>query len=121
MNVRVVKGGKGNRGGRPNPTQTITYSCSHIAETFYEDGIKLELCNIDGREGMRKIVRLPRDGHTAYFMEGGKNFDIKRWPPRSKERYLSRGGVIRDGGEDEDNEVEGDEQKVTDRKLQMRG
>lgn len=118
MNVRVVKGGRSSRGGRPTPVQTVTYSCSHIGETFYEDGIKLELCNIDGKEGIRKIVRLPRDGHTAYYMEGGKNFDVKRWPPKSKERYLNRGGVVREETEEESEESE---LETNDNRLRFRG
>ncbi len=118
MVVRVVKGGRRRgRDGKVAPPQTMTYPCSHYGETFYPDGMKFELCNVDGKEGIRKIVRIPRDGHTVYFMEGGKNFDIKRWPPRSMEKYL-RGGVVRDEEEGED---ELEDSSITSGKLQMRG
>lgn len=74
MQVRVMKGKK----------EAGFYPCSHIVETFLEDGIKLELVNIDGKVGRRKILRLPRGGDTAYYMDGGKTVDKKVWPPKVK-------------------------------------
>lgn len=74
MQVRVMKGKK----------EAGFYTCSHIVETFLDDGIKLELVNPDGKVGKRKVVRLPRDGNPVYYMDGGKTVDTKRWPPKEK-------------------------------------
>ena len=78
MQVRVMKRTrKGNKG--------TLYSCSHLVETFNDDGIIIELCNFDGREGIRKLIKLPRDGYKAYYMDNNRTIDVKVWPPKSKD------------------------------------
>lgn len=37
-------------------------SCSHVKIDYWDDGIDVELFEVDGKDGKNKLIQLPEDG-----------------------------------------------------------
>lgn len=79
MIVRIVKVHR--KAGR---TET-DYSCSTLRKVFWDDGIDIILCDVNGDSRQEIKLEMPRDGRRVYIMNGaGDTTDSVSWPPNAK-------------------------------------
>lgn len=43
-------------------------SCSHVKIDYWDDGIDVELFEVDGKDGKNKLIQLPEDGKLVRVM-----------------------------------------------------
>lgn len=75
MTVRVIKSKK----------RWIDYTCAHVSQEFYDDGIDIILWEVDGKPNQQKTIMLPENTKKVFFMEGAKTTHCVTWPPKEKE------------------------------------
>jgi len=78
--VRIIKRVK--RDGALVSIET-DYPCSTIRKVFWDNGIDIIMDDVDGVQGKRIKLEMPRDGKQVYFMnDAGDTTDSLRWPPK---------------------------------------
>lgn len=75
MTVRVMK----------SKNRWIDYSCAHVSQDPYDDGIDLILWELDGDPKKQKTIMLPQNTKKVYIMEAGRTVHCVSWPPKQRE------------------------------------
>lgn len=56
------------------------FHCAHVIITYWDDGIDVEMFEVDGKDGKNKLVEMPQDGKLVRVMnDQGKEINRLEW------------------------------------------
>lgn len=55
-------------------------TCAHVIKTYWDDGIDVELFEVDGVDGKNRLIEMPEDGKLVRVMnDQGVEVDRLEW------------------------------------------
>lgn len=56
------------------------YNCAHVIIRHWDDGIDVELFEVNGKDGKNKLIEMPQDGRLVRVMnDQGKEVNRVEW------------------------------------------